>query len=183
MSPGEVLVGVTGGIAAFKTAQLVSTLVQEGTGVTVIMTAAAERFIGAATFAALTGRPVARDLFDDSLFPLGAHIQLAGRADVLCVAPATANFLAKMALGIADDLLSTTYLCFSGTTLVAPAMNEQMWKQPAVQRHVTQLRQDGVQFVDPEAGWLSCRQVGQGRMAEPTAICAQIRAILAARKS
>ncbi len=178
MSVGEVLIGVTGGIASYKTAAVVSTLVQEGIGVTVIQTKAAQQFVGAATFAALSGRPVAQDVFEHAAFPLGAHIELAERADVLCIAPATANFLAKMALGIADDLLSTTYLCFVGPTLVAPAMNDRMWKHPAVQRHVAQLGQDGVQFVDPEAGWLSCRQTGQGRMAPPEQISTQIRALL-----
>ena len=104
-----VVVGVTGGIAAFKTAALVSQLVQGGAGVTVVMTAAAERFIGAATFAALTGRAVAREIFDAGQFPLGAHIELAERAELLVVAPASADFLAKAAHGLADDLLSTLY--------------------------------------------------------------------------
>jgi phosphopantothenoylcysteine decarboxylase len=174
----EIVVGVTGGIAAFKTAALVSKLVQEGAGVTVVMTAAAERFIGAATFAALTGRPVARQVFDEAQFPLGAHIELAERAELLVVAPASADFLAKAAHGLADDLLSTLYLAFSGRVLMAPAMNTAMWEKAAVQRNIAQLRADGVQFVDPDSGWLSCRQVGAGRMAEPEAILAAIRGLL-----
>lgn len=181
MNGREIVVGVTGGIAAFKTAALVSQLVQNGASVTVVMTAAAERFIGAATFAALTGRAVARQTFDEAQFPLGAHVTLAERAEVLVVAPASADFLAKAAHGLADDLLSTLYLAFRRTVLVAPAMNTAMWEKPAVQRNITQLRADGVQFVEPGSGWLSCRQVGAGRMAEPDAILAAIRDLLKAK--
>ena len=110
MNGRELIIGVTGGIAAYKTAALVSRLVQAGAGVSVVMTAAATRFVGPTTFAALTGRPVGTSVFDQPEVPLGAHIQLAEKADLLCVAPATANFLAKAAHGIADDLLSTLYL-------------------------------------------------------------------------
>src|SRR5204863_4195241 len=110
--------------------------------------------------------------------PLGAHIDLAARAELLCVAPATANFLAKAALGLADDLLSTLYLAFGGPVLIAPAMNCQMWDQPAVQRNVQGLREDGVHFVDPEEGWLSCRTRGVGRMASPEKIKEQIGLLL-----
>ena len=178
MNGREIVVGVTGGIAAFKTAALVSQLVQGGAGVSVVMTAAAERFIGAATFAALIGRPVARDIFDEAQFPLGAHITLAEKAELLVVAPASADFLAKAAHGLADDLLSTLYLAFSGRVLMAPAMNTAMWSKAAVQRNIVQLRSDGVQFVEPGSGWLSCRQVGAGRMAEPDAILQAIRELL-----
>jgi phosphopantothenoylcysteine decarboxylase/phosphopantothenate--cysteine ligase len=179
----EIVVGVTGGIAAFKTAALVSQLVQGGVGVTVVMTASAEHFIGPATFAALTGRPVARSIFDNAQFPLGAHIALAERARLLVVAPASADFLAKAAHGLADDLLSTLYLAFTGRVLVAPAMNTAMWERAAVQRNVTQLRADGVLFVEPGSGWLSCRQVGAGRMAEPETILAAIRGLLESGRS
>ena len=174
MSKREVLIGVTGGIAAYKSAMLVSRLVQQGYGVSVMMTEAAEAFIGQATFAALTGRPVARHLFSEHQSPLGAHIDLTRRADLLCVAPATANFLSKAAHGAADDLLTTSYLAFQGPVLVAPAMNVQMWEQRAVQRNITQLRDDGVEIVDPGEGWLSCRDQGGGRMAEPEQIQAAI---------
>jgi phosphopantothenoylcysteine decarboxylase len=166
----ELIVGVTGGIAAFKTAALVSRLVQDGARVSVVMTEAACRFIGPPTFEALTGRPVYRTLFDNAEFPLGAHIGLAERTKLLVVAPATADFLAKAAAGAADELLSTLYLAFSGPVLLAPAMNSAMWSKPAVQRNVEQLRADGVLFVDPGEGWLSCRQTGAGRMAEPDQI-------------
>ena len=178
MQGREIIVGVTGGIAAFKTAALVSQLVQSGAGVSVVMTAAAEKFIGSATFAALTGRPVARQIFDEAQFPLGAHIMLAERADLLVVAPASADFMAKAAHGFADDLLTTLYLAFTGKVLLAPAMNTAMWEKPAVQRNLTQLRADGVQFVEPGSGWLSCRQVGAGRMAEPDQILATIRDVM-----
>jgi phosphopantothenoylcysteine decarboxylase len=179
MNGREIVVGVTGGIAAYKTAALVSQLVQAGAGVTVVTTAAAEQFVGPATYAALTGRPVANRIFDDAQFPLGAHIMLAERAEILVVAPASADFLAKAAHGLADDLLSTLYLAFSGRVLLAPAMNTSMWEKAAVQRNVAQLRADGVQFIDPESGWLSCRQVGAGRMAAPELIFEAIRGTLA----
>jgi phosphopantothenoylcysteine decarboxylase/phosphopantothenate--cysteine ligase len=181
MNARRLLVGVTGGIAAFKSAALVSQLVQAGAHVRVVTTIAAEKFVGAATFAALSGRPVARELFDDPQFPLGAHIELAEWAEMLVVAPATANFMAKAAQGLADDLLSTLYLAFDGPVLLAPAMNNAMWAKPAVQRNVMQLRTDGVQFVDPESGWLSCRQQGTGRMASAEQIAQNIQQRFAAR--
>ncbi|HEY2827993.1 MAG TPA: flavoprotein [Pirellulales bacterium] len=174
MQGREILIGVTGGIAAYKTAGLVSELVQAGAGVTVVLTEAAKEFIGAATFESLTGRPVPRGTFGDPDFPLGAHIELARRAEVMCVAPATANFLAKAAVGMADDLLSTLYLSFRGQVIVAPAMNAEMWTKSAVQRGVAQLLADGVSVVDPEEGWLSCRDQGVGRMAGTDKIRAAI---------
>ena len=174
MNSREILIGVTGGIAAFKTATLVSQLVQDGANVSVVMTPAALQFIGKATFAALTSRPVATEIFEDDAHPLGAHIALAEQADLLCVAPATANFMAKSAQGLGDDLLSTLYLVFSGTTIMAPAMNCDMWGKAVVQRNLKQLRDDGVKIVDPEEGWLSCRKKGVGRMAAPETILAAI---------
>ncbi len=166
----EIIVGVTGGVAAYKSAALVSDLVQSGIGVSVVMTRAACKFVGPATFRALTGRPVYSRMFSDGEFPLGPHIELARQAELLCVAPATANYLAQAALGLADDLLSTLTLSFAGPVVVAPAMNSQMWEKPAVQRNLEQLRTDGIHLVDPQEGWLSCRQKGVGRMAEPVAI-------------
>ena len=180
MNGRELIVGVTGGIAAYKTAALVSQLVQEGAAVSVVMTRAAGKFVGPATFEALTGRPVYQRVFKHSDQPLGAHIGLAERAELLCVAPATADFLAKAACGLADDLLSTLYLSFTGRVLMAPAMNCDMWEKPAVQRNVAQLNQDGVVFVGPEEGWLSCRKTGNGRMAAPERILAAIRDHVAA---
>ncbi|HUY34144.1 MAG TPA: flavoprotein [Pirellulales bacterium] len=173
MNGRELVVGVSGGIAAYKTAALVSQLVQAGAGVTVVMTEAAKEFVGPATFAALTGRPVRSRVFTPE-HPLGAHIELAERAELLCVAPATANFLAKAAVGLADDLLSTLALSFTGKIIVAPAMNSAMWAKPAVRRNVEQLRGDGVLLIEPEEGWLSCRALGTGRMAAPETIRAVI---------
>jgi phosphopantothenoylcysteine decarboxylase/phosphopantothenate--cysteine ligase len=167
MNGREILIGVTGGIAAYKTAGLVSRLVQAGAGVQVVMTRAATRLVGPKTFEALTGRPVGLRMFGRGAHP---HIEMATRAEVMCVAPATANFLAKAALGLADDLLTTVLLAFSGPTIVAPAMNSRMWEKPAVRRNVDRLRADGVILVDPEEGYLSCGTEGPGRMASPEKI-------------
>jgi phosphopantothenoylcysteine decarboxylase/phosphopantothenate--cysteine ligase len=174
MNGRELIIGVTGGIAAYKTAFLVSRLVQAGAGVTVVMTEAATRFVGPVTFAALTGRTVCTSMFEHLEFPLAAHIQVAEKADLFCVAPATANFLAKAAQGIADDLLSTLYLSFAGPVLIAPAMNCEMWSKPSVQRNVRHLQDDGAQILGPGEGWLSCRTRGAGRMVEPDVIYAAI---------
>lgn len=175
----EIVIGVSGGIAAFKTAALVSDLVQSDIGVTVVMTRAATEFVGPATFRALTGRQVFTEVFDTQKFPLGPHIELARQSDLLCVAPATANFMAQAAHGLADDLLSTLLLSFTGPVVIAPAMNCEMWGKPSVQRNLEQIRQDGLHIVDPKEGWLSCRTKGVGRMAEPAEIAAVIRKLLA----
>jgi phosphopantothenoylcysteine decarboxylase len=167
MTGRELLIGLSGGIAAYKTAALVSRLVQAGAGVSVVMTRAATQLIAPKTFEALTGRPVATRTFGRGAHP---HIELAAAAELLCVAPATANIMAKAACGLADDLLSTILLSFDGPVLMAPAMNSLMWAKPAVQRNVAQLRADGVVLIDPEEGYLSCGARGPGRMAEPDAI-------------
>ena len=177
----EIVLGVSGGIAAYKAAMLASLLVQRGAGVTAVLTRNARRFVGSATFAALTGRPVASRSFDPAAFPLGAHIELAARADLVVVAPATADLLAKAAAGAADDLLTTLLLCAECPVLLAPAMNSAMWAKPAVQRNVERLAADGLTIVAPQTGWLSCRQHGAGRMAEPEAIATRIAAVLADR--
>ena len=174
----ELIIGVSGGIAAYKTAALVSSLVQLGHGVSVIMTPAARQFVGEATFEALTGRRVPRDTFDMLDHPLGPHIGLAERAELLCIAPATADLLAKMAHGLADDLVSTLVLSFTGPIVVAPAMNSDMWAKPAVQRNIQTLTSDGVHIVPPEEGWLSCRKRGPGRMADPEVIQTVIEELL-----
>jgi len=167
MKGRELLVGVSGGIAAYKTASLVSRLVQAGAGVNVVMTRSAAKLIGPKTFEALTGRPARTGVFGPGAHP---HIELAQRAELLCVAPATANLLAKAACGLADDLLSTLLLSFDGPVLRAPAMNAVMWQKPAVQRNAAQLRADGVHLLDPAEGHLSCGMKGPGRMAEPHTI-------------
>ena len=167
MNGRRLVIGVTGGIAAYKTAALVSRLVQAGATVTVVMTESATRLVGPKTFEALTGRPVRTDLWGPGAHP---HIDLAEEAELLCVAPATANLLAKAACGLADDLLATLLLSFSGPIVLAPAMNSRMWEKPAVRRNVEQLRADGFLLVDPEEGYLSCGTVGVGRMASPDKI-------------
>ena len=176
----EILIGVSGGVAAYKSAVLVSRLVQDGHTVSVVMTRAARRFVGPATFEALTGRMVPRSVFS-SHHPLGPHIELAG-ARLMCIAPATANTLAKAASGLADDLLSTLILSCHGPVLLAPAMNCQMWGKPAVQRNLATLVEDGFEIVNPEEGWLSCRERGVGRMAAPERIAEVIDRALARGK-
>lgn len=175
----ELLLGVTGGIAAYKAADLCSKLVQAGASVSVVMTEAAEQFIGATTFQALTGRPVYREMFQPSEHFRGEHIGLAQRAHLMVVAPATANYLAQVANGFASDLLSTLALTVTCPVLMAPAMNCEMWAKASVQRNVSQLRDDGILFAEPGSGWLSCGQVGAGRMAEPAEILTAIERILA----
>lgn len=174
----EIVVGVTGGIAAYKTAALVSQLVQSGAGVSVVLSGSAEQFVGRATFEALTGRPALSEFFGVAGHPLGPHIDLAAQGELLCVAPATANFVAKVAHGLADDLLSTTVLAFGGPIVLAPAMNTQMWEKASVQRNIAQLRDDGLHLVGPDSGWLSCRQQGVGRMASPDELFAAITRLL-----
>ena len=175
MNGRKVLIGVSGGIAAFKTAALVSRLVQAGASVSVVMTRAATKLVGPRTFEALSGRPVRTSVFGPGSHP---HIELAEAAEVFCIAPATANVLAKTACGLADDLLSTTYLSFAGPVIMAPAMNDKMWQQPAVQRNVARLRADGVVLIDPEEGYLSCGAIGAGRMASPEKLFDAIAAAL-----
>jgi phosphopantothenoylcysteine decarboxylase len=175
MNGRELLIGVSGGIAAYKTAMLVSRLVQAGAGVTVVMTRAATRLVGPKTFEALTGRPVGLNVFGPGSHP---HIELAEKAELFCVAPATANILAKAATGLADDLLSTLLLAAAGPVLMAPAMNSRMWEKPAVQRNVAQLQADGILLIDPEDGYLSCGTRGPGRMASPERIFAAIETAL-----
>lgn len=175
----EIILGVSGGVAAFKTAALASLLAKRSAAVTAVLTRAARSFVGEATFAALTGRPVATRLFDPQRHPLGAHIELVARAELLVVAPASADLLAKAAAGLADDLLSTLLLTAECPVVLAPAMNAAMWAKPAVQRNVRQLIEDGVGIIEPARGWLACRRDGAGRMAEPEAIAAVIADVLA----
>ncbi len=174
----EILLGVTGGIAAYKAADLCSKLVQQGARVSVILTDSAQKFIGRTTFEALTGRPVNADLFGPNEHFRGEHIGLSQRAELIVIAPATASALSRLANGLADDLLTTAVLAATAPVLIAPAMNCDMWDKPAVQRNVEQLRQDGFQFTDPEAGWLSCGQTGAGRMASPESILTRIQMLL-----
>ena len=163
MSAQRVLLGVCGGIAAYKAAALTSTLVQRGTIVDVVMTAEAEQFIGPLTFASLTARPVYSSLWDaPERIP---HIRLVREADVVLVAPATANIIAKLAHGIADDLLTTALLAARIPVLLAPAMNSAMYEHPATIENLRVLRERGYEIIEPERGFLAERESGVGRLA------------------
>jgi len=173
----EVLLIVTGGIAAYKACTLVSRLVQRGAGVTVAMTRAATRLVGPATFQSLSGRRVLTSLWTAERDCDAQHIHVTERADAVVVAPATANILGKLAGGIADDLCSTLLASIGpspeqgGTpVLLAPSMNSRMWASPFVQANVTRLRQAGCALIGPEEGWMACRTFGIGRMSEPETI-------------
>ena len=183
MNSREILLGVTAGIAAYKAADLCSKLVQAGARVSVVMTDSATQFIGETTFEALTGRPVHTSSFKPVEHFRGEHIGLAQRAELFVVAPATAHFLAQAAGGFAGDLLSTLVLTVTCPVLIAPAMNCEMWAKRSVQRNVSVLRDDGIHFVEPGSGWLSCGQVGAGRMAEPMEIMAKISSLISADRS
>ncbi|MCL6625833.1 MAG: bifunctional phosphopantothenoylcysteine decarboxylase/phosphopantothenate--cysteine ligase CoaBC [Alicyclobacillus shizuokensis] len=162
-----VLVGVGGGIAAYKTATLCSQLVKRGYQVQVLMTEHATRFVQPLTFQALTHRPVVVDTFAEPDAAEIAHVAIADRADMYVIAPATANLLAKLALGIADDMVTTTALAVTAPLLVAPAMNVHMYEHPTVQHNLSLLRQRGVLVVNPGEGPLACGYTGKGRLAEP----------------
>ncbi len=162
----EIIVGVTGGIAACKAAELVSRLRQRGAAVTVVMTPAATRFVQPLTFAVLSGRKAITDLFEAPERYEAEHVALAQKAELCLVAPATANLLGKLAAGIADDALTTTLLSLQCPVLLAPAMNHRMWANPIVQANVARLRGLGYRIVEPEAGWLACGETGVGRLAD-----------------
>ncbi|HET9783784.1 MAG TPA: bifunctional phosphopantothenoylcysteine decarboxylase/phosphopantothenate--cysteine ligase CoaBC [Terriglobales bacterium] len=168
----RILLGVSGGIAAYKTAELVRLFRRHGEEVQVVLTRAGARFITPATLAALTGRPVLGSLFARAAAI--EHIEVAQAADVAVVAPATAHTLARMAQGLADDYLTTLLLATPAPVVAAPAMNVQMWRHPATQANVELLRRRGVVLVPPEAGELACGMVGEGRMAEPEVIAAAV---------
>ncbi|MCL6593249.1 MAG: bifunctional phosphopantothenoylcysteine decarboxylase/phosphopantothenate--cysteine ligase CoaBC [Alicyclobacillus sp.] len=173
-----VLLGVSGGIAAYKAAALCSLLVKQGHDVQVLMTEHATRFIQPLTFQALSKRAVITDTFAEPNPAEIAHIALADRADVYVIAPATANVLAKLAVGLADDMVTTTALACRAPLVVAPAMNVHMWTHPAVQANVQALQQRGVVVVQPGSGPLACGYVGAGRLAEPAEIAAVVEALL-----
>jgi len=162
--------GVTGCIAAYKAVEVLRGLQKRGAEVRVVMTRHATEFVGTLTFQSISGFPVISDMFAPTDDPEIKHIQLAQSIDLLLVAPATANTLAKFANGIADDFLSTLYISTTAPVLVAPAMNVEMWAHPATRDNVRRLRERGVQFIDPGEGYLACRTVGAGRLAEPAEI-------------
>lgn len=180
LNRARVLVLVSGGIAAFKAVHLVRTLMGAGAEVRVILSRGAKRFVGAATFQGITGRAPYFELWAED-HDGEIHVELARWADAMVVCPATAHTLARMALGMADDLLTTTALCASATRVIAPAMHHRMWGHPAVQRHVKRLAEDGATFVGPVHGALANGETGDGRMAEPEAIvdvlCDQLRSV------
>src|SRR6266404_2426306 len=183
----RITLGVTGGVAAYKAAELVRRLQQEGLSVEVVMTRAACEFITPLTFAALTGKKVITGLFAESggeanLESAIEHIAVAQRTDLLLIAPATADIIAKFSRGISDDFLSTLYLATTAPVIVAPAMNVNMWNHPATQENLQRLRDRGVHVVNPDEGYLACGMTGAGRLAGQEAIVAAVREILQVRR-
>jgi phosphopantothenoylcysteine decarboxylase / phosphopantothenate---cysteine ligase len=166
----RILLGLTGGIAAYKAADLVRTLIKEGADVQMVMTEAATRFISATTLQALTGKPVYTSMWDNRISNGMAHIELSRDRNLMVVAPATADFIAKLVHGGADDLLSTLCVARECPLMVAPAMNRQMWENPATRRNVAQLREDGIIVEGPDSGDQACGENGMGRMSEPSQI-------------
>ena len=175
----RIVLGITGGIAAYKAAELVRLLVTDGIDVQVVMTQAACGFITPATLQALSGKPVFTDMWDARVADSMGHIELSRGADLIVVAPATADFLAKLAHGLADDLLSTLCLARECPLLIAPAMNRQMWDNKATRRNVAQLERDGIAILGPASGDQACGETGMGRMLEAQQIFDEINARLA----
>lgn len=173
----RILLGLTGGIAAYKAAELARALGRAGCDVRVAMTEAATRFITPVTLQALTGQTVWTDLWDPRVADNMSHIELSRDRDLILVAPASADFIAKAAQGLADDLLSTLVLARRCPLMLAPAMNVEMWDNPATQRNLRTLRGDGVAFAGPAAGDQACGETGMGRMLEPEAIVAEVEAL------
>lgn len=180
----HVVLGVTGSIAAYKAAELVRLFQKRGWGVSVVMTAAATEFVTPLTFQTLSREPVGLGLFDekDSWHP--EHLSYAEKADALAIAPCTANVIAKLAHGLADDLLTCTALATRAPIVIAPAMNEGMWDHPATRENLRLLRSRGVRVVDPAVGELACGVTGRGRMADPGEVVAAVEdALQSARKA
>jgi len=178
----RILLGVTGGIAAYKAAELTRLLVKAGADVRVVLTESACRFITPVTLQALAGNPAYTDMWDPGVPNNMAHIELSRDRDLVLVAPATADFLAKAAVGLGDDLLSTLCLARECPLAVAPAMNRQMWEHAATQRNVATLRADGVAILGPDAGDQACGETGMGRMAEPETLVAEVAALLGPKR-
>ncbi|WP_221764612.1 bifunctional phosphopantothenoylcysteine decarboxylase/phosphopantothenate--cysteine ligase CoaBC [Methyloradius palustris] len=166
----KLVLGITGGIAAYKAAELVRLLVKQGIDVQVVMTKSACEFITPITLQALSGKPVFSEMWDGSIANGMPHIELSRSADAILIAPASANFLSKLVHGSADDLLSTLCLARDCPLIVAPAMNKQMWENPATQRNIQQLQADDIKVIGPDAGEQACGEVGLGRMLEPAEI-------------
>ncbi len=169
----RVLLGITGCIGAYKAAEVLRGLQKAGVAVRVVMTRSATEFVRPLTFEALSGQPVVVGMYDRPDYATIEHIALAREADLLLVAPATANILAKFAHGLADDFLTTLYLSNTNPVLIAPAMNVEMWNHPATRANIEILRRRGVEIVDPGVGYQACGEVGAGRLAEPEEIVRQ----------
>jgi phosphopantothenoylcysteine decarboxylase/phosphopantothenate--cysteine ligase len=170
ISSKEIVLGVTGSIAAYKACELASRLVELGANVTPVLTRSATELVGPATFEAITGRRAITAMFEPLQNPEVEHIAVALRADLYLIAPATANFIAKAAHGIADDWLTTTLLATQAPLLIAPAMNTNMYQHPATQQNIATLKERGAVFVGPDSGRLACRTVGPGRLIDPMTI-------------
>ena len=162
----EIIVAVCGGIAAYKVCNVVSALVQRGGGVTVAMTESATRFVGKATFQALSARRVLTSLWSTADAADPQHIRLTSRADLFLIAPASANMIGKIACGICDDVISTMVAAAQSPVVIAPAMNDTMWAHRPIQANVTKLKELEYTLIGPATGWLACRSVGPGRMSE-----------------
>ncbi len=172
--PKNIIVGISGGIAAYKVPSLIRLFCKNNTEVKVVCTKNALEFVTPLTLETLSGNKVYSDMFRDNEEYSTAHISITDRADALIVAPATANIIAKFAHGIADDALSTTYLSFNGKVFIAPAMNTKMWNHPATQENIQILKERGNIFIEPDSGFLACGYEGKGRMAEPEFIYTRI---------
>lgn len=175
----KIVLGVSGGIAAYKAVELLRLLTQAGASVHVVMTASAKKFVTPLTFETLSGHPVYHEIFDSEHSAAMEHLQVAENADLLMIAPATANTLAKLANGLADDPLSTLFTGYDGPVLVAPAMNDKMWAHAAVQENIRKMKRMGVQVMNPEPGELACGVTGLGRLAEPADMVREIQKLLA----
>ncbi len=185
LSGRTLLFGITGGIAAYKAADLASRFTQRGARVRVLMTPAATRFVSPLTFQSVTREQVSTDIWraDEDAEHRPEHIDLGFEGDLFLVAPATADFIARYAAGFADDIVTLTLLAFSGRVIVAPAMNDRMWEHPAVARNLGTLRERGVEVIEPGVGHLACGSHGAGRLAELDEIDARVtRALLAPRR-
>lgn len=178
MKGKEIILGVTGSIAAYKAAEIVSRMVQEGARVTVVMTESATKLVAPLTFQTLSGRPVLTDMFNPPLSSEISHIALTEKADLVLVAPATANFIGKVSAGIADNELTSLMLAVRCPVIVAPAMNERMYDNVIVRGNIARLKKLGYLFIEPESGFLACRTVGVGRLASIETILAAVAKVL-----
>lgn len=179
----KIIVGISGGIAAYKCAELTRRLIEQGAHVRIVMTAAAQEFVTPLTFQALSGNPVCHDLLDPTAEAAMGHIELARWADLIIIAPASANFMARLAHGFANDLLSTLCLASTAPMMVVPAMNQMMWQNPATQNNCALIQQRGMHVLPPNSGAQACGEVGPGRMQEPEQILAEVLRFFSAKTS